>query len=273
MLQASIIRVPSDDDLSHQLVAFLRDANGYWIRRSTSDDDGYSWSDPIETALPNPDQMSQAIYLHSGMTMLIYNPSQSMSTEANPGDRYANCHHLAVGLSSDYGLTWQYSRMLEYAYDGMFNYPVGMQDPSCNNIYLTYSVETDLTTGCSLLQECTGESQHSMAYIKFTILTEQWVKNDFDYSYDTSDKCMWQLSNSIRKTSVLTEEVQITTFNTASTSATSSMIYTIIILCIVLGIIGIGNMVWCYFLCVKRNLKYANLEAHKISIKEYETTK
>jgi len=269
MLQASIIRVPSDG----QLVAFLRDAYGYWIRRSTSDDDGHTWSDPIETSLPNPDQMSQAIYLHSGMLMLIYNPSQSMSTEPSAGDRYANCHHLAVGLSSDNGLTWQYSRMLEYAYDGMFNYPVGMQDPSCDNIYLTYSVETDQTNGCSLLKECTEASQNTMAYIKFTILTELWVMNDFDYSYDTSDSCKWQLSNSIRKTTLITEDVQTTKFNTGATSNSSNEVYTVIILVTVLGILGIGNVAWCYFLCLKRSLSYANLEATRENVKEYETTK
>jgi len=267
MLQASVIRVPS----SGQLIAFLRDAYGHWVRRSYSDDDGYTWSDPIETGLPNPDQMTQAIYLHSGLVMLIYNPSQSMSTEPNAGDRYANCHHLAVGLSADYGMTWQYSRMLEYAYDGMFNYPVGMQDPTCDNIYLTYSVETDLTNGCSMLKECTEASQSTMAYIKFTILTEQWVMNDFNYAYDTSDTCTWQLSNSIRETTLIPEDVETTTFSAETTSTSSKEIYTVIILVTLLGLLGIGNVAWCYFLCLKRNLRYANLEESG-NVKEYETT-
>jgi len=273
MLQASIIRVPRPAG-GYQLIAFMRDAYGYWIRRSISDDDGYSWSDPIETALPNPDQMSQAIYLHSGMVMLIYNPSQSMSTEPNRGDRYANAHHLAVGLSADYGLTWQYSRMLEYAYDGMFNYPVGMQDPNCDNIYLTYSVETSQKNGCTMLKECTDSSQNSMSYIKFTILTEAWVLNDFEYTYDTSNKCMWQLANSIRKPPVMsTSDMQTATFNTAAVSTESKKMTTVIILSIVLGVLGVVNTAWCYFLCLKRNLRYADLEAtNENNIKEYETT-
>jgi len=271
MLQASIIRVPSVGE-SDQLVAFLRDANGYWIRRSISNDDGYTWSDPIETTLPNPDQMSQAIFLHSGLVMLIYNPSQSMATEPSNGDRYVNCHHLAVGLSADYGLTWQYSRMLEYAYDGMFNYPVGMQDPTCDNIYLTYSVETDLTEGCSLLKECTEESQHTMAYVKFTILTEQWVINDFQYSYDTSENCMWKLSNSLRKTTLKPQDVDASTFNTHPTYISSKDSDIIINLAAILCVLGIGNVVWCYCICQKRNLSYADLEENNISMKEYETT-
>jgi len=269
MLQASIVRVPS----TGQLIAFLRDAYGYWIRRTYSDDDGHTWADPIETGLPNPDQMTQAIYLHSGLVMLIYNPSQSMATEPNAGDRYANCHHLAVGLSADDGMTWQFSRMLEYAYDGMFNYPVGMQDPTCDNVYLTYSVETDLTSGCSMLKECTEETQSTMAYIKFTILTEQWVMNDFDYSYDTSDACTWKLSNSIRETTLITEDVQTTTLNADVTSGSSKDLYIVIILATLLGVLGIGNVAWCYFLCLKRNVSYANLEPNSTSLKEYETTK
>lgn len=274
MLQASIIRVPSPSG-GYQLIAFMRDAYGYWIRRATSDDDGHSWSDPIETALPNPDQMSQAIYLHSGIVMVIYNPSQSMSTEPNRGDRYANAHHLAVGLSADYGLTWQYSRMIEYAYDGMFNYPVGMQDPNCDNIYLTYSAETNQMNGCNMLKECTDASQNSMAYIKFTILTEAWVMNDFDYTYDTSDKCMWQLTNSIRKNPVMSKnsDMQTAKFNTVTTSAVSSQTTTVIILSTVLGMLGIVNVAWCYFLCLKRNLRYADLEVNNVNnIKEYKTT-
>jgi hypothetical protein len=138
--------------------------------------------------------MSQAIYLHSGILMLIYNPTQSMATEPAAGDRYSNCHNLAVGLSSDLGLTWQYSRMLEYAYDGMFNYPVALQDPHCSRIYLTYSVETNELKGCTLLDRCTHASQHHMAYVKFTIITEKWVMNDFDYRYEETDECVWELS-------------------------------------------------------------------------------
>merc|ERR1719397_382673 len=58
-LQASLVRVPGDNDLGSMLVAFLRDANGQWVYRSTSNDDGFSWTDPSKIAIPNPDTMSQ----------------------------------------------------------------------------------------------------------------------------------------------------------------------------------------------------------------------
>lgn len=268
-LQASIVRVPGDNELGSTLVAFLRDANGYWIYRSISNDDGNTWTDPAPTALPNPDQMSQAIYLHSGLLMLIYNPSQSMATEPSAGDRYSNCHHLAVGLSKDYGLTWQSSRMLEYAYDGMFNYPVALQDPGCDNIYLTYSVQTNEQKGCAMLEGCTAAAQNTMAYIKFTIITEQWVLNDFDFNYDMSDDCVWSLSPAMGHSKAFQTTVM------ASDTATSDDVSTIIILSSVLGVLIIGNLIWGYFLCIKRkSLQYQDLDSPDNSVaQEYETTK
>jgi len=213
--------------------------------------------------------MSQAIYLHSGMLMLIYNPSQSMTTEPSAGDRYSNCHHLAVGLSSDYGLTWQFSRMLEYAYDGMFNYPVALQDPGCDNIYVTYSVQTNELKGCSMLEECSDASQNTMAYIKFTVINEDWVKHAFDYHYDSSENCIWQLAEDLHhksgfQTSVLDND-----------SATSEDLTIIIILSIAFGILLLGNTVWFYFLCIKKDKSnYAELDnPDNQDAKSYDTTK
>jgi len=99
-IQASMIRC--DDGT---IAAFLRDCNGWWIRRSYSIDDGLTWADPIELPIPNPDSMSQAVVLHSGKTLLIYNPQQSFRSEPAPGDRYSNSHHLVFALSDDFGMT------------------------------------------------------------------------------------------------------------------------------------------------------------------------
>jgi len=264
--QASIVRVPSDDtDDGTELVAFLRDSEGYWLYRSTSDDDGYTWTDPSMLAIPNPDQTSQAIYLHSGLLMMIYNPSQSMTTEPSTGDVYSNCHHLAVGMSSDYGLTWQFSRILEYAYDGMFNNPVGLQDPNCNNIYLTYSVITDETNGCSMLEECDEESQGTLSYIKFTIITEQWVMNDFNYEYD-SDNCAWEIPSQL-----LT--INTATFNSVVTN--SSELNIVIILSLAVGFFALINTGLCYWSFFRKRDNYADLEVTQLvnDPNDYETTK
>jgi len=261
--QASIVRVPSETNpTGSQLVAFSRDAEGYWLYRSTSDDDGYTWTDPYMSAIPNPDQTAQAIYLHTDLLMLIYNPSQSMTSEPSPGDMYANAHHLAVGLSADYGMTWQWARMLEYAYDGMFNSPVGLQDPDCNNVYLTYSVMTDETNGCQMLDECNVESQGTQSYIKFTIINEQWVMNEFNYKYDI-DNCAWQLPQSLRMTTTSFESVL----------PESTGLSTVIILSIVAGVVLLLNMVMCYGIFF-RNKGYNDLEMTQQTNdpNDYETT-
>jgi len=139
-IQATVVRPGKS---SPYLVAFERDAEGYYLRRTTSADDGYTWTNPVETPIPNPALMSQAIGLHNGLILLLYNPQESFGT-TDPANRPVNSHHLVAALSEDSGLTWSYSRPLEYAYDSMFLYPYGIQDPTCDNIYLSYSVQTDI---------------------------------------------------------------------------------------------------------------------------------
>jgi len=262
--QASIIRVPSETArYGSELVAFLRDAEGYWLYRSTSEDDGFTWTDPAMSAIPNPDQTSQAIYLHNGLVMMIYNPSQSMTSEPSPGDVYSNCHHLAVALSADNGLTWQWSRMLEYAYDGMFNNPVGLQDPNCNNIYVTYSVMTDETNGCSMLDECTLHSQGTASYIAFTVINEWWVMNDFNYQYDTD--CAWNMEEQMLMPNT-------PAFDTVTVS--SSEFNTVLALSIAVGAIALLNIGMCYWMVVRKR-DYVDLEMsqQRNDPNNYETTK
>jgi len=260
--QASIVRVPSKiNQIGEQLVAFLRDANGYWVQRSTSNDDGYTWSDPYQSAIPNPDQASQAIYLHSDLLMLIYNPSQAMTSSVS--DAFSNCHHLAVALSTDYGMTWEFSRMIEYAYDGKFNNPVGIQDPTCDNIYLTYSVMTDEPSGCALLDECNVLSQSTKAFIKFTVITEQWVMNDFHYRYDY-ENCAWEIPESLALFSS-------TTFDNKVSSPANMK--TVRILSIIVVVLLLFNMGACYWAIIRR-VGYFDLEA-SVQVnhpKDYETT-
>jgi len=262
--QASIIRVPSQEErFGTELVAFLRDSGGYWLYRSTSNDDGITWTDVAMSAIPNPDQTSQAIYLHNDLVMMIYNPSQSMTSESSPADAYSNCHHLAVALSSDYGMTWQFSRMLEYAYDGMFNNPVGLQDPNCNNIYITYSVMTDETNGCSMLEECTLDSQGTASYIKFTIINEWWVMNDFNYQYDI-DNCAWQMADQM----IMPKTPSFDTVNVSP-----SEFNTVLALSIGVGAIALFNISMCYWMVVRKR-DYVDLEMsqQRNDPSNYETT-
>jgi len=197
-IQSTIVRTNSDNPM---LVAFLRDRYGEWIYRTESTDDGKSWSIQEATPLPNPDLMLQAIALNNGHIMLVHNPQQSYIS-VPPADRDYNSHMLSISISIDGGLTWKYSRILEYAYDGKFLYPAGIQDPNCTNVYLTYSVETNEPyQGCvawnnSLLfneyEDCVARAV-SMTYVKFTVLNEDWVIDPHGWELDFQG-CRWNIA-------------------------------------------------------------------------------
>jgi len=204
-IQASVIR----PDNEKSLIAFLRDRKGHWMGRSVSYDDGHTWTEPAVMPLPNADLMSQAIWLHSGNVMLVYNPQQSFPSGYDPGDRVDNSHILVVALSNDLGLTWQYAQTLEYSYDAMHLYPVGLQDPTCDNIYLTYSVETnEERVSCAAMEtnpyiqtnayEDCLKKLVTVDFIKFTVLHESWVVNPHSWGYDHED-CMWEIDESLKE--------------------------------------------------------------------------
>jgi len=207
-IQSTIVRDKGDQSL----VAFLRDRYGQWIQRTVSLDDGKTWENQMATPLPNPDLMVQAIALHNGHIMLIYNPQQSDIFSNHTADRDDNSHMLVITISENGGLSWTYSRTLEYAYDGKFLYPSGIQDPTCANVYLTYSVETnEPDQGCGALNNSGKFEEYdqclqravTMTYIKFTILNEGWVKNSHEWELDY-EGCMWGINTNIRD--LLTEK-------------------------------------------------------------------
>jgi len=206
-IQASIIRTHK---YSPHLVAFLRDMNGQTLQRATSLDDGLSWTTPEPTPIPNADLMSQAIQLRSGLVMLIYNPQPSFISEPTASDRVDNAHSLVAALSDDAGLTWKYSAVLEYAYDALHAYPVGLQDPTCENVYLTYSIREHIRTQdiCATYwpnytsdqpllerwgEECAENAPEEMQYVKFVVLNEDWIINKHAWSLDF-EGCTWQPS-------------------------------------------------------------------------------
>jgi predicted neuraminidase len=96
------------------LVAFMRDNGPHRrIKRSTSKDEGRTWTPAVDMALPNPGAGIEAIRLMSGSWVLIYNDTES------------GRHSLAVSLSDDEGATWKWTRHLvrRAAGEGSFHYP------------------------------------------------------------------------------------------------------------------------------------------------------
>jgi len=201
-IQTTIFR-PSGDA---NLVAFLRDRNGHWIHRTTSDDDGQTWSVQLPTPLGNSDLISQAIALHNGRIMLFHNPQQSYGYWPAE-NRDDNAYMLTVSISDNAGLSWMHERVLEYANDGKSLYPVALQDPLCSNVYLAYSVEVNEQgpgLNCDTLyitsdqeyQACL-EKSITIAFIKFTVIHESWVLDNHNWKLDYVG-CVWNIAKTIQ---------------------------------------------------------------------------
>ncbi|KAK3248695.1 hypothetical protein CYMTET_41848 [Cymbomonas tetramitiformis] len=129
------------------LVAFFRDRRGVHVYRSTSQDDGKSWSKPQATILPNNNAGLQAIRLRSGWIALAFNN--------NAGGPGGNRHPMSLALSADGGATWPFVRDLEKGTLGEYSYPSILQDEA-GRIHVTYT--------------------YLRQTIKHVIVSENWVK-------------------------------------------------------------------------------------------------
>ena len=111
------------------LVAFMRDNGPHRkIRVSTSKDDGMTWTDVIDSPLPNPGAGIEAIRLANGHWALVYN------------DLSKGRHSLAVSISTDEGATWKATRHVEKGPEGKgsFHYPSIIQSRD-GMIHLSYT--------------------------------------------------------------------------------------------------------------------------------------
>jgi predicted neuraminidase len=108
------------------LVAYMRE-NGPLrkVRVSESKDQGVTWGSVGVIDLPNPGSGLDALRLHSGNWLLVYN------------DARKGRNSLAVSLSDDEGATWKWTRHLEKREQGSFHYPAVTQakDGSIHAVY------------------------------------------------------------------------------------------------------------------------------------------
>lgn len=114
------------------LVAYMRD-NGPPPKRalvSESKDDGITWSQVVNSDIPNPGSSLEVIALKDGNWLMLNNDTEK------------GRHSLAVWLSADEGKTWQWKRHLELdkreTGAGSFSYPSVIQT-SDGLIHATYS--------------------------------------------------------------------------------------------------------------------------------------
>eukprot|EP01101_Sappina_pedata_P003546 TRINITY_DN1425_c0_g1_i2.p1 TRINITY_DN1425_c0_g1~~TRINITY_DN1425_c0_g1_i2.p1 ORF type:complete len:417 (+),score=49.32 TRINITY_DN1425_c0_g1_i2:49-1299(+) len=150
LVQPALVRIPQDSSI----VAFFRDRHEHNIYISKSIDDGYTWTIPVPTELPNNNAAIQAIRLESGALAMVFN-------NVTKGR-----DNLVVGLSLDNGESWPYIRTLERG--------VGR---SGND-----SVSKPRWIFCypSIVQDPSGAIHVSMSYrnltIKYMRITEEWIK-------------------------------------------------------------------------------------------------
>ena len=113
-----------------RIQALLR-SNQNNIMESWSDDEGKSWSRLAKTMVLNPNSGIDAVTLHSGLQVLIYNPMQSGKEWVNGRNK------LSVAVSVD-GKTWKAVAMLEDQPTGEFSYPSVIQT-SDNAVHVVYT--------------------------------------------------------------------------------------------------------------------------------------
>lgn len=129
------------------LVAFFRSRSSDNIYRSTSDDNGESWTVPVRTILRNNNSSISAIKLQSGAIAVVYN---DVSFNKDP-DRTVGAKQrcpVTVAISEDGGITWPWRRIVEHGegFVGPWNdinnhryeYPIMMQSKD-GAIHIAYS--------------------------------------------------------------------------------------------------------------------------------------
>ena len=126
-IQPSLVR--REDGI---LVAYMRD-NGPAPKRihtATSADEGETWSEVVDTDIPNPGASVEAIVLESGEWLMVYNDTEQ------------GRHSLAVSISPDEGESWDWTRHLEQDDPGddagRYHYPSVIK-ASDGSVHVTYS--------------------------------------------------------------------------------------------------------------------------------------
>lgn len=114
-----------------RLQALCRSQKTGFIAETWSNDGGVTWSPLAKTTLPNPNSGTDAVTLHDGRHVLIYNP-----VSPKPGQWGGPRTPLVAAVSSD-GKTWKTVATLE-SEPGEFSYPAVIQTAD-GKVHVTYT--------------------------------------------------------------------------------------------------------------------------------------
>lgn len=131
------------------LVAYCRDSGNAPFRalKSTSADDGETWSPAVDSDIPNPGSSLEVIALKDGRWVNIFNDTED-------GRR-----SLALAMSDDEGVTWKWKRHIEQG-EGSYAYPSIIQ-VSDGRLAMSYSYHVK-----------EGQS------IKCVMVAPEWIRHD-----------------------------------------------------------------------------------------------
>jgi predicted neuraminidase len=118
--------VPLDDD---RVLMMLRDRSGERrLRTAYSDDNGWTWSEPEASSLPNPDAAVDGLRLRDGRVLVVYN------------DAASGRENLRLAVSADAGRTWRPGPRIEAGAGKEYSYPF-LAEGADGRIHLTYTWE------------------------------------------------------------------------------------------------------------------------------------
>lgn len=122
LIQPSL--VPLGDD---RMLMMLRDRRRERrMHTAYSEDNGWTWSEPVPSELPNPDSAVDALRLHDGRILAVYNHA------------HRGRDNLRLAVSADGGRSWRPGPILEAAEGREYSYPFFIKD-GAGRIHLTYT--------------------------------------------------------------------------------------------------------------------------------------
>jgi predicted neuraminidase len=124
LIQPALVALGAD-----RVLMVLRDRSRQRLMRTAySADNGWTWSAPAATTLPNPDSALDALRLRDGRILLVYNHAAS------------GRENLQLAISADEGRTWRPGPLIEAAARKEYSYPA-MVEAADGRIHLTYTWE------------------------------------------------------------------------------------------------------------------------------------
>lgn len=149
LIQPTVVRpVPN----RHYIRAFFRDRRAQHIYTASSTDEGYSWTEPERTVLPNNNAAIQALVLSGGNMAIVFNPT----TKARDVIR--------IAISKDGGDTWPSYRDLENA--------GGSGGGRVREGEVEYSYPSILQTGDGYIHISYTYNRETVKYVR---IKESWV--------------------------------------------------------------------------------------------------